>query len=91
MSAHLMPKDATATEAPLHFVDPRAFKARTREAVDDAHLRRSFRSATDFLQAKRAAHFGDAAGFDALRHVARPSANTACPGCRTCWSAWSNA
>jgi L-lactate dehydrogenase complex protein LldF len=63
------PHAAAAAEAPLHFVDPRAFKARTREAVDDAHLRRSFRSAMDFLQAKRASHFGDAAGFDALRHV----------------------
>lgn len=56
-------------EAPLHFVDPRQFKSRTREAVDDAHLRRSFRSAMDFLQAKRASHFSDTAGFEALRHV----------------------
>jgi L-lactate dehydrogenase complex protein LldF len=57
------------TEAPLHFVDPRQFKANTREAVDDAHLRRSFRSAMDFLQAKRAAHFHDTTAFDTLRHV----------------------
>jgi L-lactate dehydrogenase complex protein LldF len=57
------------TEAPLHFVDPRHFKANTREAVDDAHLRRSFRSAMDFLQAKRAAHFEDGAAFEALRGV----------------------
>ena len=58
-----------AQDAPLHFVDPRQFKANTRVAVDDAHLRQSFRSAMDFLQAKRAAHFGDAEAFDALRHV----------------------
>ncbi|WP_157269462.1 LutB/LldF family L-lactate oxidation iron-sulfur protein [Azohydromonas aeria] len=69
MSAQLMPNEAAAAEAPLHFVDPRAFKARTREAVDDAHLRRSFRSAMDFLQAKRGAHFADRDGFEALRHV----------------------
>ncbi|WP_157119003.1 LutB/LldF family L-lactate oxidation iron-sulfur protein [Azohydromonas lata] len=71
MSASRMPADAptAAAEAPMHFVDPRAFKTRTREAVDDAHLRRSFRSAMDFLQAKRASHFGDHASFDALRHV----------------------
>ena len=55
--------------APLHFVDPRQFKANTRVAVDDAHLRRSFRSAMDFLQGKRAAHFGDAAAFEQLRGV----------------------
>ncbi len=49
-------------EAPLTFVDPRQFKANTRVAVDDAHLRQSFRSAMDFLQTKRAAHFGSAQG-----------------------------
>ena len=57
------------TESTLHFVDPRQFKANTREAVDDPHLRRSFRSAMDFLQAKRAAHFHDTTAFDTLRHV----------------------
>ena len=46
-------------EAPLQFVDPRQFKANTQVAVDDAHLRSSFRSAMDFVQSKRAAHFGD--------------------------------
>jgi len=59
----------TTAGAPLHFVDPRHFKANTREAVDDAHLRRSFRSAMDFLQAKRGAHFEDTAAFEALRGV----------------------
>ncbi|WP_089416473.1 lactate utilization protein B [Vitreoscilla filiformis] len=49
-------------EAPLTFVDPRHFKANTQVAVDDAHLRKSFRSAMDFLQTKRAAHFGTAQG-----------------------------
>jgi L-lactate dehydrogenase complex protein LldF len=38
-------------------------------AVDDAHLRSSFRSAMDFLQTKRAAHFGDTAAFEELRAV----------------------
>ncbi len=56
-------------EAPLQFVDPRQFKARSQVAVDDEHLRRSFRSAMDFLQGKRAAHFGDAPAFDSLRQV----------------------
>ena len=56
-------------EASLSFVDPRHFKANTRSAVDDAGLRRSFRSAMDFLQGKRAAHFGDQAEFERLRHV----------------------
>jgi L-lactate dehydrogenase complex protein LldF len=55
--------------APLHFVDPRQFKANTRVAVDDAHLRRSFRSAMDFLQAKRAGHFADRVTFESLRGV----------------------
>ena len=59
--------------APLHFVDPRQFKANTREAVDDAHLRQSFRSAMDFLQTKRAAHFGAMSAaephFEPLRRV----------------------
>ena len=68
MTTHAHATAASAV-APLHFVDPRHFKANTREAVDDAHLRASFRSAMDFLQTKRAAHFGDAAAFDELRHV----------------------
>lgn len=59
----------THVEASLSFVDPRHFKANTRSAVDDASLRRSFRSAMDFLQGKRAAHFGDLAEFGRLRQV----------------------
>ena len=60
---------AHAHEAPLTFVDPRQFKANTRVAVDDDHLRASFRSAMDFLQTKRAGHFSDRDGFEALRGV----------------------
>jgi L-lactate dehydrogenase complex protein LldF len=63
------PAAAHGHAAPLHFVDPRRFKENAREAVNDAHLRASFRSAMDFLQAKRAAHFGASEVFDPLRHV----------------------
>ena len=63
--------------APLQFVDPRRFKANTREAVDDAHLRQSFRGAMDFLQSRRGAHFGahggtqagNSAAFETLRRL----------------------
>ncbi len=58
-----------ATGVPLHFVDPRHFKHNTQAAVDDGDLRRSFRSAMDFLQNRRAAHFSDRAGFERLRAV----------------------
>jgi L-lactate dehydrogenase complex protein LldF len=61
--------DHAVTESPLQFVDPRQFKANTRVAVDDAHLRRSFRGAMDFLQTRRAAHFNDRAAFEHLRGV----------------------
>jgi len=63
------PPARAAPGAPLQFVDPRRFKANTREAVGDAQLRKSFRSAMDFLQARRASHFGDAAAFEPLRGV----------------------
>ncbi|HRD85558.1 MAG TPA: LutB/LldF family L-lactate oxidation iron-sulfur protein [Rubrivivax sp.] len=61
--------EGAAGVSPLHFVDPRRFKANTRDAVEDAHLRKSFRSAMDFLQERRAVHFGDTAAFDGLRRV----------------------
>ncbi|MEY5100073.1 MAG: hypothetical protein RJA36_2792 [Pseudomonadota bacterium] len=61
----------TPGTAPLHFVDPRQFKANARAAVDDEHLRRSFRGAMDFLQTKRAVHFGDTQAFESLRQVGR--------------------
>ncbi len=54
-------------EAPLQFVDPRRFKANSQVSVDDPQLRRSFRSAMDFLQTKRAVHFGEPATFEPLR------------------------
>lgn len=63
------PHAGAVAEATLNFVDPRRFKANTQVAVDDPHLRRSFRSAMDFLQAKRAAHFSDSAAFETLRGV----------------------
>ncbi|HET8748858.1 MAG TPA: LutB/LldF family L-lactate oxidation iron-sulfur protein [Ramlibacter sp.] len=61
--------DAQAGTAPLHFVDPRRFKENAHAAVNDAHLRASFRGAMDFLQAKRASHFSEADTFEPLRHV----------------------
>ena len=60
---------SAGSQASLTFVDPRHFKANTRSAVEDGDLRRSFRSAMDFLQGKRAAHFGDTAEFERLRKV----------------------
>ncbi len=43
----------------LKFIPAAEFKQRTREAVADAHLRKSFRGAMDFLMAKRATQFPD--------------------------------
>ncbi len=60
---------AQAAGTPMHFVDPRRFKANAQVSVDDPHLRKSFRSAMNFLQTKRAAHFGDQAAFEQLRAV----------------------
>jgi L-lactate dehydrogenase complex protein LldF len=59
----------SSSASPLQFVDPRRFKANTRAAVDDAQLRSSFRGAMDFLQSRRASHFGAAEVFDPLRKV----------------------
>jgi L-lactate dehydrogenase complex protein LldF len=69
MTQPLHARSGAAVQAPLAFVDPRRFKANTQQAVDDAHLRQSLRSAMDFLQNKRAAHFSDTAAFEALRGV----------------------
>lgn len=55
------------TPTPLHFVPSREFKARAHEALGDAALRKSFRGAMDFLQAKRAAQFPDADELARLR------------------------
>ena len=62
-------RGAASAEAPLHFVDPRHFKSNSRDAVADSDLRRSFRSAMDFLQARRAVHFGATAEFERLREI----------------------
>ncbi|MDA0190544.1 MAG: LutB/LldF family L-lactate oxidation iron-sulfur protein [Proteobacteria bacterium] len=55
---------------PLQFVPAEEFKARTRAATDDAHLRQSFRSAMDFLMAKRAAQFPDDGALQRQRETA---------------------
>ena len=55
---------------PLQFVPAEEFKARTRAATDDAHLRQSFRSAMDFLMAKRAAQFPDDSALQRQRETA---------------------
>jgi L-lactate dehydrogenase complex protein LldF len=54
---------------PVHFHSAADFAARSRAAVNDAGLRRSFRSAMDFLQAKRRAQFGDAEELRTLRDL----------------------
>ncbi len=53
--------------APLRYVPASDFKKRTFAATQDAHLRGSFRSAMDFLMAKRALQFPDQSAFEALR------------------------
>jgi L-lactate dehydrogenase complex protein LldF len=52
--------------APIHFQPATGFADRSRAAVNDAHLRRSFRGAMDFLQAKRQAQFPDPGELSAL-------------------------
>lgn len=69
MSAHRTASSGSPGQAPLHFVHPRQFKANTQQAVDDPLLRKSFRSAMDFLQAKRSGHFSDRIEFEKLREV----------------------
>jgi L-lactate dehydrogenase complex protein LldF len=54
---------------PMHFHPAAGFAERSRAAVNDAHLRRSFRGAMDFLQAKRLAQFPDPAELSALRDL----------------------
>ena len=50
----------------LHFVPPSDFRERTRIALDDPKLRKSFRGAMDFLQDKRSGQFPDG---DELEHL----------------------
>ncbi len=52
---------------PIAFVSAQALRARMHDAVNDAHLRQSFRGAMDFLMAKRAAQFPDQDELDSLR------------------------
>ena len=44
---------------PIAFVSAQALRARMHDAVNDPHLRQSFRGAMDFLMSKRAAQFPD--------------------------------
>ena len=52
---------------PIAFVSAQALRARMHDAVNDTHLRQSFRGAMDFLMAKRAAQFPDADELESLR------------------------
>ncbi len=54
---------------PIHFHPSSGFDQRSREAMNDLHLRRSFRGAMDFLQAKRRAQFTDANELSRLRDL----------------------
>jgi len=54
---------------PINFHPAAGFADRARAAVDDAHLRKSFRGAMDFLQAKRRTQFPDAAELASLRDL----------------------
>ncbi|HEY6897840.1 MAG TPA: LutB/LldF family L-lactate oxidation iron-sulfur protein [Rhodocyclaceae bacterium] len=51
---------------PLHYEPASQFKARSREALQDAKLRANFRGAMEFLRGKRRAQFPDA---DELEHL----------------------
>ncbi len=55
--------------APLNYVPTSDFKQRTYAATQDPQLRQSFRSAMDFLMAKRAAQFPDGAAFERQRSL----------------------
>ncbi len=55
----------------VHFHPAEGFAERSRAAVNDAHLRRSFRGAMDFLQAKRLSQFPDADELSALRDLGK--------------------
>jgi L-lactate dehydrogenase complex protein LldF len=55
---------------PLDFVPAREFKQRAADAVADAHLRKSFRGAMDFLINKRAAQFPDPVALESQRSLA---------------------
>ena len=52
---------------PITVHPARGFKANSHDAVNNPHLRQSFRGAMDFLMAKRAAQFPDHNELEALR------------------------
>jgi L-lactate dehydrogenase complex protein LldF len=54
---------------PLHFVPSADFRERTRAALEDPKLRKSFRGAMDFLQNKRTVQFNDGDELDQLRDL----------------------
>jgi len=54
---------------PLQLRPSSGFAERSRAATDDAQLRKSFRGAMDFLQAKRQSQFPDARELEALRDL----------------------
>jgi L-lactate dehydrogenase complex protein LldF len=67
MSAHT--SHGSSTEKPIAFVSAKALRERMHDAVNDAHLRSSFRGAMDFLMAKRAAQFPDESELASLRSL----------------------
>ncbi len=54
---------------PIAFVSAQALRERMHGAVNNAHLRQSFRGAMDFLMTKRAAQFPDPAELESLRSL----------------------
>jgi L-lactate dehydrogenase complex protein LldF len=54
---------------PLQFVAPADFRERARTALEDPKLRKSFRGAMDFLQAKRNVQFPDGDELEQLRDL----------------------
>jgi L-lactate dehydrogenase complex protein LldF len=62
---------------PIAFVSAQALRARMHDAVNDPHLRQSFRGAMDFLMAKRAAQFPTRASWTPCAASPNPSASTA--------------
>jgi L-lactate dehydrogenase complex protein LldF len=54
---------------PLHFVPSADFRERTRAALEDPKLRKSFRGAMDFLQNKRTVQFTDGDELEQLRDL----------------------
>ena len=57
------------TTSPLQFVSTQDFHARSRAALDDPHLRQSFKGAMAFLQDKRRSQFGDDDELQRLRDL----------------------